>query len=217
MNMNTQLRRQILFVLDKINKELFLEHDNIDIVKYSLTVYPIASNGIDTVTEQRIVDLLCKEDIIEDILNKDEFIIGDNPNGNPKRAGLWLTIKLNRQKLLKYYAAIKNSQEMNSEPRLSIFKDGQISFTSSEGNTYKTKLSTKSNAYNALLIMATSPGEIFPFEKLASKFKRRNEFAIERQVRDAVGAIKKAIKYSGDELFKSDQGYGLACNVEIRI
>lgn len=216
MTLEEKLNNDILFVLERIKKELLLENTSGNFIEYNLTVYPSRPNAPSTTDEQQIIELLKKKKIVTQTKKGHDFSIVDPDSDNPKLAGLTLYLSIKEDVFNDYYEKIKKAVYGNTQNKLSISTDGNISYSSSEGTVYSGTLGTKTNAYNVLLALASKPHKILSFGELAKHLKDNDDSSDnERRVRDSIQTIKNAINYSGKDLFKVDYGFGLNCGAEI--
>ncbi|MFA5750367.1 MAG: hypothetical protein WC895_04040 [Candidatus Shapirobacteria bacterium] len=182
----------------------------------------IYTNKINKTDDQyQILNILKKEGVITETKIKDDtFLIKDSINPIKDQAFVIYHFKTTN-KFEDFYKKFKqifnNTKQNQTNNVLTFYEDGNIIFVSPEGKEYKTKLGIKTNSYVLLKILIEKPHHVFSFLDLAKYSKTTVEFLNEeRKVRDAIKAIRDKLKYYDKNLFITDNGFGLKCNINLR-
>lgn len=176
--------------------------------------------------ELDVIKFLKEERVIEEIGEPD--IVENAKKGTPDyqvEEVLHLKILKNFSKFYEEYK--KRARQYNAtggENNILFFNiNGKITYTTPTGETFEGKLKTGKNSYNLLYFLANQANKRFEFTELAQKLnvpRAQSDPIDERRVRDTVESIKKNLKcgrkrYYGDDLFISDNGFGIKCRVHI--
>lgn len=209
-------------VLNNIREKLDPSDKNDESVEYHLTVYPSLNDPCrpNPTQEQILIDYLIKDKVLEKVKKNGSFQTGTDENGNPKSAGVIYYFKpINpafNNLCTKYNRIIKGYQEGNLFT-FSISK-GTMFYISPTGEEYRGRLNTSSNSYRLIYFLTKNPFKVFDFDNLAKNLRDKRQGANssnERRVRDTVAVIKNKLKYDGEELFVSNYGFGLKCDVKL--
>lgn len=211
------------YILNKIKEGLILKDNKNGVVEYNLFLYPSLNDPYkpNSTQEQILIDNLIKSNILEETEKRGDFKIGKHKTGKPIPTGIVYYIMVINPAFeimyKKYCAIIKNNQIGNV---LTFYSnDGRITYISPEGEEYNCKLRINSNPYALLKILTKEPHKVFKFDEIAKDFKELKaniNSDNERRVRDAVSFIKKKLKYHKNDLFISEYGFGLRCDVNLR-
>lgn len=114
----------------------------------------------------------------------------------------------------------KEKAPSNPNGLLVFQENGEITYISPTKEIYNTKLRKKTNSYNLLKFLVVNPHKVFGFNKLEMYLEKVGHnvgySTNERRVRDTIQSIKKKLKYQGQDLFESNKGFGLKCDVQIK-
>ncbi|EKE00323.1 MAG: hypothetical protein ACD_22C00047G0009 [uncultured bacterium] len=216
-----------LHVLKKIKKLLDLGYEEGKPINYAVYLYPQLKDWWipDAVSEQRILQNFITKGVITEVAERTDFQIGVDAVGKPTSAGVYYYLVINRDKFLNFltkYKVLAEKHRLSEETgnTLIFHKDGTIVYFSPTGEKHSAKLSLQRNAYKMLDYMVSSDREgIFKFSELGGVLNKPREHAQdssnERRVRDTIQGIKKALNYSGDDLFVVDKGFGIKCDIHI--
>lgn len=215
------------YILDKIKEYLDIHSDE-GKIEYIVFLYPSSSNPYqpNQTEEQLLLKKLIDKRVIEEIKEKSDFQLGETYIGqNPKSAGIIYHLRVINSafKILykEYFKKIKEYQRAGKLGNsLTIYQDGNVVYISKEGKKYTGKFGIKTDSFILLKILIGNPKHIFTFVELSknvTEMDSKTDFLNnERKIRDAIGAIKKKLGYQGKDLFITDNGFGLACDVIIK-
>lgn len=223
-----KVARYYWYILNKIKETLLIEKNKNKSISYALVLYPQPNNWDkpNSLVEQRLLEKLINLRVIKETDERADFQIGkEGETDNPKSAGTTYYLKINEALFDKQYNYYKKLVEQygradNNGNTLIFYEDGEIVYIDPTGKEYQTKLKTKTNSYSLLKFLVHNPHRVFEFGKLAESLKKiRSQVDSsddERRVRDTIQSIKEKLKYQGDDLFNSDHGFGLNCDVLIK-
>ncbi len=153
------------------------------------------------------------ENFLNKLKNAHCFI---NWSKNPYRSeAVYIFKKIDIQKLRMYASSLNIGSKAN------ILKfsrsTGYVIFFDKDGIKYESKFKTNTDYYKLLNYLVKQPHIKFPFDELADQLNKPKSMdqgsGDEKRVRDTVAYIKKKLKYRGNDLFISDYGFGLNCDV----
>ena len=176
--------------------------------------------------ELDVINFLKKAGVIEEVGEPD--IIENDKKGTPDyqvEEVLHLKILKNFGKFYEEYRKkVKQYEAVGGENNILFFNiNGKIIYTTPTGEAFEGKLKIGKNSYNLLYFLANQANKRFEFTELAKTLnapRAQSDPVDERRVRDTVESIKKTLKngrkrYYGDDLFMSDNGFGIKCKVHI--
>lgn len=211
------------YVLDKIHEELVIHDSKNGCVRYDLFLFPSLNDPYkpNSTQEQTLIANLISDKILEETEKRGDFRVGGLKIGELKSAGFFYNLKVINPAFeimyKKYHTLIQGYQIGNV---LTFYhNDGTMVYISPKGEEYKGKVKVGSNSYVLLETLIKYSPKVVKFDDLTTNFKEQKKGADssnERRARDAVGYIKEKLKYHGDDLFISDYGFGLNCDVNPR-
>lgn len=215
------------FVLDKIKVEINLQIAAKDPVNYIVVLHPALNDPYkpNSTTEQGIINKLIKVGVVTEAKEKSDSQILDYNSNNPKYASFTYYLKINDSSFNSLYQQYKKlvleyetADTMGNT--LIFYTNGKVEYISPQGKEYKTSFGAKTSQYALLRFLAMSPFQVFTFDALAvplKKVKSSVDYSDnERRVRDTIKSIKDKIGYKEDDLFISDYGFGLNCNIYLK-
>jgi len=220
--------RFVWHILNKIKEKLLLQANKNEPLIYNLFLHPQSKDWDkpNSTTEQQLLEKLKKLGVMEEAVERTPFQIGkENETDNPKSAGISYYFKINEAVFNKYYGIYQKLVEQYDKAdkqgnTLIFYENGEIKYIDPSGKEYQAKLKSNTNSYRLLKFLVYKPRQVFEFGELAKSLKKArsdvNYSDDERRVRDTVQSIKDKLKYYGDDLFESDNGFGLKCDVLIK-
>lgn len=211
------------FVLDKIKNELSLHDIKDGRLRYDLFLFPSLNDPYkpNPTQEQILIANLIRDKILKETEERGDFKIGVNDPGNPKSAGFFYNFKVINpafKTMYRRYSTLIKGYQVGNILTFSP-NDGAMTYVSSKGKEYKGKVRVGSNSYVLLDTLTKHSHKVIKFDDLTTNFKELKmgaDSSNERRARDAVEYIKEKLKYRGDDLFISDHGFGLKCDVNLR-
>lgn len=211
------------YVLDKIHEGLILHRSKDGSIRYDLLLFPSLNDPYkpNPTQEQQLIDNLIRDKVLEETEERGNFQIGKLEIGKLESAGVYYSLKTVNPAFetmhRRYSTLVKGYQIGNI---LTFYpNDGTMVYISPKGEEYKGKVRVGSNSYMLLEILIRHQHKVVKFDDLTTNFKELKNGADssnERRARDAVEYIKEKLKYYGDDLFISDYGFGLNCDVNLR-
>lgn len=223
-----KLARYYWHILDKIKEVLLLQANKEEHILYSLFLYPQTRDWDkpNPVIEQQLIEKLKMLGVMEEVDERSDFQIGkESKTDNPESAGTTYYFKIKEAVFNEQYKHYQNLVEQydkaDKQGNTLIFSEnGEVIYIDPSGKEHNTNLKTKTNSYSLLKFLVYHPHKVFKFNELAdnlndvrSQVDSSND---ERRVRDTIQSIKEKLQYQGDDLFESDYGFGLKCDVLIK-
>jgi len=101
--------------------------------------------------------------------------------------------------------------------KIILYSNGDIIFSTSEGEEYKTNIDPDSNGYLLLYFLSNKYGKVYSYKELTKEIFKTDITTQEKEIREAMKYIKKKLILPPDtKLFIVRKGVGLNCSVEIR-
>lgn len=223
-----KLARYYWYILNKIKEALLVKENKNKIISYTLVMYPQPNdwNKPNSLIEQQLLEKLINLKVMKETKERGQFQIGkESKTDNPKSAGITYYFKINEANFNKLYNDYQKLVEQYDRAdkqgdTLIFYENGEIVYIDPTGREYQTKLKTKTNSYSLLKFLVYKPHRVFEFGELAESLKETRSQVDspgdERRVRDTIQSIKEKLQYQGDDLFESDYGFGLKCDVLIK-
>lgn len=232
-----QYDRYILYVLNKIKKELRRSEDDSNTIRYSVFLIPVIKDPFvpHPTEEQNLLRKLARQNLYEQIGEIDDFQIGLDARGQPEAAGITFTFQINIDLFNREHKKIKTkianydlkkdgkfAMEENKEAaqgfklRLTIYQsNNEFIFQSSSGTQKKATFNPGTNEYSILKYFIDHLHQNFQSHDLLEFLVKgpRNQTNPEpkRRVKDAIKAIRDKL---GKEIITTKkQFYSMDCEV----